>query len=219
VLTVAAAFLTALYSWRLIIMTFHGSVRAEAEVMHHVHESPPVMTVPLILLSVGALVAGFAFDQLFIGADFNSYWRGSIVALHGGSPAEPLEHVPLLVRVVPTFFALGGIAVAYILYMFAPWIPVALARRLPATHAFFVNKWYVDELYDFLFVRPAFWLSRIGWHVIDAGIIDGVPNGAAALAASGSRQAVKLQTGSIAVYAFTMLIGVVVLVSVFLLFG
>ena len=219
VLTIVAAFLTAFYSWRLIIVAFHGKPRADAEVLHHVHESPWVMTVPLLLLSVGALVSGFALDHMFIGPGFDAYWRGSIVALHGGSSVDPLEPIPFLVRVAPTVFGLAGIGVAYAFYMFAPWIPDWLNARFAGVHRFLVHKWYFDELYDRIFVRPAFWLARVGWHVVDQGIIDGMPNGAAAIAAGGARQAVKLQTGSIAVYAFTMLIGVLVLVSVFLLFG
>ena len=97
-------------------------------------------------------------------------------------------------------------------------LPERLATTFQPIYQFLLHKWYFDELYDFLFVRPAQSLARLLWHVGDEKLIDGMPNGAAALAAGGSAQVVKIQTGSIAVYAFTMLIGLVVLISIFLLF-
>jgi NADH-quinone oxidoreductase subunit L len=98
-------------------------------------------------------------------------------------------------------------------------VPARLAGQFGGVYRFLLNKWYFDELYDFLFVRPAIALAKILWHVGDETLIDGMPNGAAALAAGGAAQVVKIQTGSIAVYAFSMLIGVVALVSIFLVFG
>jgi NADH-quinone oxidoreductase subunit L len=111
-----------------------------------------------------------------------------------------------------------GIITAYVFYMFVPSIPGALARAFRPVYEFLLNKWYFDELYARIFVQPYIWLSRELWLVGDTKIIDGIPNGVAALTGDGSAQVVKLQTGSIAVYAFTMLIGLVVLVSVYLLF-
>ena len=109
-----------------------------------------------------------------------------------------------------------GIALAVWFYVLNPAIPAMLAERFAPIYRFLLNKWYFDELYDFLFVRPALWLSRELWKVGDTQLIDGVPNGLAALAQGGSRQIVRIQTGSMAVYAFTMLIGLVVMVSLFL---
>ncbi len=213
-----AAFLTAFYSWRVIIMTFHGAPRADHHVMEHVHESPPVMTVPLIGLAIGALVAGFAFDHLFIGPDWASFWAGSIVLPPGSHILEAIESVPFLIGIAPSVMGVLGIATAYLFYMVRPDIPPMLAERFRPVYLFLLNKWYFDELYQAVFVKPATALARTLWTVGDETIIDGMPNGVAALAADGSRQAVRLQTGSIAVYAFTMLIGLVVLVSIFLLF-
>ena len=117
--------------------------------------------------------------------------------------------------------ALGliGIAVAYQLYMIVPTLPAQIASTFRSVYLFLLNKWYFDELYDALFVQPAVALSRLLWQVGDATIIDGVPNGLAELTPDGAAGAVKLQTGSIAVYAFAMLIGLVVLVGIFLIFG
>ncbi len=216
--TLVAAFLTAFYSWRLLIMTFHGRPRAERHVMEHVHESPPVMTVPLILLGVGAVCAGFLLRNQLIGADWKAFWGDSIQVAHLNTVLEAIDRNPRWVDLAPSVVGLAGIAVAYWFYMISPGLPARLAAAFPAGYRFLLNKWYFDELYDFLFVQPYRALSRTLWTVGDAQIIDGIPNGVAALTAGGSSQVVKIQTGSIAVYAFVMLIGLVALVSIYLLF-
>jgi len=109
-----------------------------------------------------------------------------------------------------------GIATAYVMYMFYPLLPMRLADRFRGIYLFLLNKWYFDELYDAIFVQPLIRLARALWQTGDATIIDGVPNGLAEITVDGSRQAVKIQTGSLAVYAFVMLIGVVLLVGLFL---
>ena len=216
--TVIAAFLTAFYSWRLLIMTFHGRPRADRHVMEHVHESPPVMLGPLLVLAVGALVAGFAFHKQLIGAEWQGFWGHSIFVRPDNRILGALEHGPDWVDLTPTAVGLLGIATAYLFYMARPAIPVRLAAAFPAVYRFLLNKWYFDELYQVLFVNPARTLARTLWQVGDAQIIDGIPNGVASLTAGGSSRVVRVQTGSIAVYAFAMLIGLVFLVSVFLLF-
>ncbi len=212
-----AAFLTAFYSWRLIIMTFHGKPRADHHVMEHVHESPFVMTGPLILLAIGAAVNGFVFRHEFIGEGWREFWRGAIVITANNHVLENMEHLPGWVGPAPTVMGLAGIALAYVAYMFVPSIPEAFARTFRPLYLFAYNKWYFDELYDAIFVRPTFWLARNLWQIGDATLIDGAPNGMAEIAAGSSRQVVKIQTGSIAVYAFVMLIGVVVLVGLYML--
>jgi len=216
--TVLAAFLTAFYSWRLLIMTFHGKPRADHHVMEHVHESPAVMLVPLVLLAVGAMVAGKALDWAFIGEGWREFWGGSIFVAANNHVLAGIERVPVWVDYAPLAFGLAGIALAYLMYMVNPLLPRRLADAFPGAYQFLLNKWYFDELYDRIFVQPFIRLSRLLWQVGDATLIDGVPNGLATLATDGSDQVVKLQTGNLAAYAFSMLIGVVALVSVFLLF-
>ena len=216
--TVAAAFLTAFYSWRLIIMTFHGKPRADAHTMEHVHESPAVMTVPLLLLAIGAVVLGWAFHEQLLGPDWQAFWGRSIQILASNHVLHDMEEVPGWVSLAPLVVGLAGIALAYLFYMIAPGIPVRLAASLPFAYRFLLNKWYFDELYGAIFVRPALALARTLWQVGDVTIIDGIPNGLASLTEGGSARVVRLQTGSIAVYAFAMLIGLVLLVSIFLLF-
>jgi NADH-quinone oxidoreductase subunit L len=212
----AAAFLTAFYSWRLLIMTFHGAPRADAHTMAHVHESPVTMWGPLVVLSVGAVFAGWLLHNMFIGDANPAFWQGAIFNGPDNHVLAQIERTPLLIGLLPTATGLAGIALAYWFYMFSPGIPVRLAAQFRPVYLFLLNKWYFDELYNFLFVRPAIWLARELWQVGDVTIIDGVPNGLAALAEDGSKAAVRIQTGSIAVYAFTMLVGLVGLVTVFL---
>ncbi len=216
--TVAAAFLTAFYSWRLLFMTFHGRSNADPHALEHAHESPFVMVGPLLVLAVGAIFAGWLLNNWFIGEGMAEFWRGSIFNLPGKDIIAHMEQVPTLVEHLPLVMAIAGIALAYMFYIANPRLPVQLAARFNGVYRFLLNKWYFDELYNSIFVRPSMRLAAFLWHTGDARLIDGMPNGLAALAAGSSRETVKLQTGSIAVYAFTMLIGVVVLVSVFLVF-
>ena len=211
-----AAFLTAFYSWRLLILTFHGEPRADRHTMEHVHESPAVMTVPLLVLSAGAIVSGWLLKENFIGHHQETYWGASIHNAAHNHVMHAMHEVPSWVPLAPAVIGVVGIITAYLLYMAFPSVPVALARRFRGLYLFLLNKWYFDELYDYLFVRGTLRLSRGLWKVGDATIIDGMPNGAASLAAGGARQVVKIQTGQLAHYAFAMLIGVVVLVSIFL---
>jgi NADH-quinone oxidoreductase subunit L len=216
--TLIAAVLTAFYSWRLLIMTFHGKARADRHVMEHVHESPPVMTVPLMLLGLGALCAGFVFREQLIGADWQAFWGRSIQIAPQNHVLTGIDQVPFFIHLLPSIVGLLGIAWAYWWYMVSPGWPARAAAAFPAGYRLLLNKWYFDELYDRIFVRPYRALSQELWQVGDTMIIDGIPNGVAALTEGGSAQVVRIQTGSIAVYAFVMLIGLVALVGIYLLF-
>ena len=216
--TLIGAFLTAFYSWRVILMTFHGKPRADHHTMEHVHESPAVMTGPLVVLAIGAVVLGFVFRNQLIGEDWAAFWGNSIQIAPTNHVLEAMEHVPALVSLAPSVLGLLGIGLAYLFYMFRTDLPAKLAERCGPVYRFVLNKWYFDELYEAVLIRPYNAMARVLWNVGDTVIIDGIPNGVAALTADGSVQVVRIQTGSLAVYAFTMLIGLVVLISVFLLF-
>ena len=215
--TVLAAGLTAFYSWRLLFMTFHGQSRADHHALEHAHESPWVMLGPLCVLAIGAVFAGFLLDDWFIGSAWPQFWNGAIFNGANNHVINQLEENPAWVDYLPLVMGLGGIAVAYMMYIVNPLIPVRLAQSYGAIYRFLLNKWYFDELYDAIFVRPALRLARLFWQVGDATLIDGVPNGIAELTSDGSRQVVRIQTGSLAVYAFVMLIGVVALIGIFML--
>ena len=214
---ILAAFLTAFYSWRLLILTFHGKPRADAHTMAHVHESPLVMLIPLLVLAAGAITTGFVFAPYFIGEQATQFWNGAVFNLPAKHMMEALHHAPHWVPLMAKTVAISGIVLAIVIYGFLPHVPGRVAAMAPRAYQFLLNKWYFDELYDRIFVRPARRLAVQFWQVGDTRIIDGLPNGAASMAAGASRGVVRLQTGRLANYAFTMIIGVVVFVTLFLL--
>jgi NADH-quinone oxidoreductase subunit L len=220
-LGIAAAFMTAFYSWRVLLMTFHGRPRAEAEVMSHVHESPKVMLIPLLALATGAVLAGWAGYEVFVGEAREGFWREAIMVLAANDTIEAAHHdMPLWVKLLPLIMAVGGIALAYVMYVLQPGLPRLLAERLRPIYLFSFNKWYFDELYDAIFVRPAHYIGRGLWKSGDGALIDGVgPDGVAAAVRNLAARAGRLQTGYLYHYAFAMLIGVVALVSWYILLG
>jgi NADH-quinone oxidoreductase subunit L len=214
VVGVSAAFLTAFYSWRLLLLTFHGKPRADDRVMAHVHESPAVMTVPLMVLAAGAIFAGYIGHEYFIGEDMSRFWGKSILLLEGHEALHNAHHVPVIIGMLPTIVAASGIFVAYVMYMFAPGLPRRVAGWVPAIYRFLLNKWYFDELYDAVFVKPAFWLGVGMWKGGDGAVIDGCgPDGLAAVTRDVARRASALQSGYLYHYAFAMLIGVAAFVT------
>jgi NADH-quinone oxidoreductase subunit L len=217
-LGVVVAFITAFYSWRLLFMTFHGKSRADHEVMHHAHESPPVMLWPLVVLAIGAVVAGFLGYYYFVGEGRTGFWRDAILVLPAHDSLARIESVPFWVGKLPLAFGLFGIFMAWVAYIWQPWLPAWTARAFRPIYLLFLNKWYFDEIYDFLIVRPLMALGGGLWKKGDGSVIDGLgPDGLAATTRRLSVAASRLQTGYLYHYAFAMLIGVVALVSWYLL--
>ncbi len=215
--TVTAAFMTSFYSWRLLFMTFHGKSRAKQDVLDHVHESPWVMLVPLVLLAVGSIVAGIVFKTYFVGDAYQSFWRTSLFTGTANSILEDLHHVPKLVVFMPTIMMVAGFLVACLMYIWVPVLPLVMSRMFKPIYLFFLNKWYFDELYDWMFVRPAKWLGRFLWKIGDGRIIDGLgPDGISARVIDVTNRIVRLQSGYVYHYAFAMLIGVAILVTYFM---
>jgi NADH-quinone oxidoreductase subunit L len=212
---VVTAGLTAFYISRLFLLTFHGSSRAPKHVQEHVHESPLVMLLPLVVLAFGALTSGFLLRNSFIGANFASFW-GSSIAVPNNSVMGSLDAIPAWAAMAPLEAAIIGILVAATFYIFVPRLPAVLSQSFAGLYLFVLNKWYFDELYDAIFVRPALRIAKFAWHFGDEQVIDGVPSGLATLTSDASTQTVKLQTGSIALYAFIMLIGLLGFLSLFL---
>jgi NADH-quinone oxidoreductase subunit L len=212
---VVTAGLTAFYIARLFLLTFHGTSRAPKHVQEHVHESPLVMILPLILLAFGALASGFLLRNSFIGTDFAAFW-GSSIQVAANSPMTLLDTVPAWAALAPLVLAICGVAVAVLFYLLAPALPVIFSQRFAWLYLFLLNKWYFDELYDAVLVKPTLRLAKFAWHFGDEQVIDGVPSGLATLTSDASTQTVKLQTGSIALYAFIMLIGLLAFLSLFL---
>ena len=210
----AAALLTAFYSWRLLIMAFHGTPRASDEIMAHVHESPNVMTLPLVPLALGAIFAGWMGYDLFVGNHWQEFWGDSLFILPTHQAMEAAHHVPTWVKLLPIGLASAGVVGAYIAYVLLPWLPASLADRTGALYQFLFNKWYFDELYDRIFVKPAVRCGQLLWTRGDKGVIDHYgPDGLSAAVARLSGRLVQLQTGYVYHYAFAMMIGVVVLLT------
>lgn len=212
---IGAALMTAFYSWRLLLLTFHGKPRADHHTMEHVHESPMVMLLPLFVLAAGAVLAGYVFYPYFVGEEVEAFWGASIAsheALHAA------HHVPSWVPLAPTIVGVIGIALGFICYQFTQGIPETVARIFKPIHSLFFRKWYVDELYDVMFVKPAWVLGRGFFKGGDQMIINGLgPDGMARLSRAGSGTLSALQTGYVYHYALTMIVAVVALMGWLLL--
>lgn len=213
-LGLVAAVLTAFYSGRLMFLTFHGTPRVP-ELAAHAHESPPVMTVPLLVLAVGAIFAGWA--GLSMIDPEGHFWGPAIFTAEDNRVLAEMHHVPALVKLSPTLAMALGLGLAWLFYIRMPELPARLAATFRPVYTFLHNKWYFDELYDAVFVRPAFAIARTFWQGIDLGLIDRYgPDGVAAATLATTRRVVRLQTGYVYHYAFAMLVGVVVLLTWYL---
>ena len=215
-LIVIAAFLTSFYSWRLIFMAFFGKPKDE-HAFEHAHESPPVMTGPLLVLAIGALGAGFVFVDYFIEHGYAEFWRSSLFTLPGNTILQASEQVETpLIKWLPTIMMAGGFLLAYVAYIRETWLPAWTVQNFKPIHAFLYNKWYFDELYHWIFVRPTAWLARVLWIYGDGAIIDGLgPDGVSARVLAITKRAVRFQTGYVYQYAFVMLLGVAAIVTYF----
>ncbi len=239
---ILAALMTSFYSWRLMFLTFWGKPRwagsehiqhamhhgahAQQDDAHghsdhahgdgtagyHPHESPLSMLIPLGALSLGAVLAGFVFHEPFISAGDGEFWKGSIA--FSESLIHAMHEVPLWVKWAPFAVMLSGFGIAWYAYLRNPRFPAMFVEQFSTLHRFVFNKWYFDELYDLIFVRPAFWIGRQFWKLGDIGIIDRFgPNGAAWVVAQGSTYARRVQSGYLYSYALVMLLGLVGAVS------
>jgi NADH-quinone oxidoreductase subunit L len=219
IMTLGAAALTAFYSWRLIFMTFHGEPH-DREHYEHAHESPLVMLIPLALLAVGALAAGYPALALFTGHGADTFFHDALRLVIADKLYENAEKLPLLVTLSPTVMMIGGFLVAWYFYIRRPDVPKELARQQQVLYQFLLNKWYFDEIYDTLIVRPLMWLGRLLWKGGDGFIIDGFgPDGVSARVLDVTRNVIRLQTGYLYHYAFAMLIGVAIAVTYFTFYG
>jgi NADH-quinone oxidoreductase subunit L len=246
---VIAAGLTSFYSWRLVFLTFFGEERWGKNAAHghdahghddhahddhahaahahddhghahEPHESPAVMMIPLYVLAAGALFAGLAFKDFFIGEGFAEFWKKSLFVGQNNHILQDIHHIPGWVGMAPFVMMSLGFLVAAYAYVWRPGTAKRWADAHPLLYRFFLNKWYFDELYDFLFVRPAFWLGRLFWKDGDGRIIDGMgPDGVAARVLDVTGRAVRLQSGYVYHYAFAMLIGVAAFITWYLVGG
>ncbi|MGH6780449.1 MAG: NADH-quinone oxidoreductase subunit L [Bradyrhizobium sp.] len=214
VLTVAAVALTSFYSWRLIFKTFHGEPHNQ-EHYEAAHETPLWMLIPMGVLAAGSIFAGFPFKELFAGSGVHEFF-GTSVQMHPHI-LEQMEKMPKTLTFLPTLMMVAGFVVAWLFYIRRPYLPVELARQHRMLYQFLLNKWYFDELYDLIFVRPAKSIGRFLWKRGDGWFIDGLgPDGVSARVLDITRNVVKIQTGYLYHYAFAMLIGAAGLITWFM---
>jgi NADH-quinone oxidoreductase subunit L len=209
-----AALFTAFYSWRLIILTFHGNPRASDEVMDHVHESPLSMTIPLFLLATGSVITGYiGYHYLGVVEYESPFWSGVLHTLSQHNTLDAVHHVPEWVALAPLIAGLTGILIAYTMYMFNPTLPQFIYHRTQRLYNILLNKWYFDEFYDLILVRFSKRLGKFCWRKADMVFIDGMPNGMASLSALMARAISIVQSGFIYHYAFAMLFGLLCILS------
>lgn len=203
-LGLVAAFFTAFYSWRLLFVTFHGKCKYE-----DAHEAPKIMILPLFLLALGAIFSGIlAVKMGMLEAEF---WNNSLIF---SSIIEKSHHVPGFIKLVPLFISAAGILVAYLFYLLVPEMARVFAHSFSGLYIILKNKYYFDEIYDFLLVRPIKYISNILWQYCDARCIDAFgPNGCANLSQKISAAISKVQSGYIYHYIFVMIASVVGIIT------
>ena len=208
-LLVVAAMFTSFYSWRLMFMTFHGRPRAPAEVMDHVHESPAGDAHAARRPGRRRALRRLALRDYFIGHDYEHFWKASLFRCPKTISSRRSTTSPFWVKLAPFVAMLLGFVIAWHFYIRRPETPVRLAEQHRGLYRFLLNKWYFDELYDVLLVRPAMALGRFLWKRGDGWLIDGFgPDGVSARVIDVTRNVVRLQTGYLYHYAFAMLLGV-----------
>jgi NADH-quinone oxidoreductase subunit L len=214
---VLAAALTAFYSWRLLFLAFSGKSRADAHTMAHVHESPWMMLLPLFVLGVGALGAGFLGFEMFVGDHDAAFWGTSLFILTVNDTVAAAHHAPEWVAKLPLLVAVLGIMAAFVLYCRKPTWPARISRFFGAGYRFLFNKWYWDELYAAVWVRPVLMLGRVFWQRGDVGFVDRFgPNGFAASSLRLSNALRGAQNGAIPSYALAMMVGIAIVLGIML---
>lgn len=209
---ITAAFLTAFYSWRLLFLTFHGKTRADHHTFDHAHESPKSMLIPLFVLAIGSIFAGFFGSEIFqmVSAENNFFANSIFVAEARAELLEEIHHAPILVKFSPLIVGIIAIFLAYIFYLKKTNLPKIFAEKFRLAYKISFNKWYFDEIYEAALVKP---VKRIGdflWRVFDVKIIDGFgPNGVANLCKKMSAKVSQLQSGYIYNYCLWMVLGLI----------
>ena len=178
------------------------------------------MLIPLFVLALGAIFAGLLFREPFIGEAAGEFWKQALYYAPSSTILTDFHHVPAPVALAATIMMITGFVLATWMYVFSPDTPARIARRHGIVYRFLLHKWYFDELYDFIFVRPAFWLGRLFWKGGDGKIIDGLgPDGVSARVLDAAGRVARIQSGFVYHYAFAMLIGVAAFITWYLIGG
>jgi NADH-quinone oxidoreductase subunit L len=209
IIGIVTAFLTAFYSWRLLFMTFHGRTRASAEVLKNVHESPTIMTIPLFVLAIGSIFSGFILADIFIGTEKINFWFGSIIISQ-----DHQNNMPFIQTLIIKSSVACGVTLAAIIYYYKKRLSQLLSNYFSLFYSISYNKWYFDELYETIFVKPFFFLASFFWKRGDQKTIDAFgPDGISKIIYLFSKTVSRLQSGFLYHYVFAMLIGLVIILS------
>ena len=223
IMLVIAALFTSFYSWRLIFMTFYGKERGDHHSHEHAHESPMIMVIPLAVLALGAIFAGMYWYEDFFGKvkHIEEWFGASIYMNHETNHViHDAHYVPTWVKLSPFMAMLVGFVTAWLFYIKNTDLPKKLAAQQSHLYQFLLNKWYFDELYDVIFVRPAMWLGTVLWKKGDGSIIDGALNGLAmTIVPWFTRLAGRAQSGYLFHYAFAMFVGLAAIITWFAIGG
>ena len=207
---IGVAFLTSIYSWRLIFKTFHGKYKNKKNSFNKIHESPIIMLLPASILGIGSILTGILFKDLFIGEDNYNFWGDSILFLKNILHTHPPDWLPITI----IFLVTVAIPISYYLYIMNEKILINFTIKNKRFYNFFLNKWYFDEIYDFIFIKPIKKLGVFFWYKGDIKTIDRFgPDGFAKLVKKISDRSVNFQSGYIYHYAFIMLIGLSILLT------
>jgi len=211
ILGIIAAFLTAFYSWRLIFLVFHGESKADKQTLDHAHESPLSMQIPLYILAIGSVFAGYiGMNQLsFISSDASFFAESIFVSPAKSGLLEEIHHTPILIKYLPLIIGVIAILLAYIIYIKKQGLAAKIAQKLNIFYKISLNKWYFDEIYQLLLVNPVKSIGSFLWKVIDIKMVDAVPNGLASISRILSQKISKLETGYIYNYSLWMILGLV----------
>ena len=211
---ILTAFLTSIYSWRLFFKVFHGTYNNKIISIKETHESPLIMLIPLLFLSIGAIFSGYFFKSIFIGDHSVDFWKTSIFFLN----EIKSDVIPLWFLLITPILVVISVPISFYLYVSNPKLIEDFKNTNLPLYEFLLNKWYIDELYDKIFVRPAKKIGSFFWKKGDVGIIDKFgPDGISKLIKIISNKTGRLQTGFIYDYAFVMLLGLSVLLTYLIL--
>lgn len=213
VLGLMAAFLTAFYSWRLLFLVFHGKTRADKKIFDHAHESPFSMQLPLYILAAGSVLAGYIgmHNLSFVAAEGNFFDNAITVLSQRSDLLEEIHHTPTLVKLSPLIVGILAITLSYIIYIKNTDLAAKIAKKLALFYKISFNKWYFDEIYNFIFVNPVKKFGDFLWRAVDMKIVDGVPNGLASISRFFSAKISKIETGYIYSYSTWMILGLILI--------
>jgi len=218
---IISAFLTAFYSWRLLFLVFHGNNRGKKATFDHAHESPKSMLLPLLILAIGSILSGF------IGANFlniisskNNFFENAIY-LHPDNNLiyEEMHHAPLIVKLSPLLVGLLAIFLSYLFYIKKPTLPSLFASKFRFLYNLSFNKWFFDEIYEKIFIKPTRILGSLLWKIVDIKIIDAIPNNLASFCKYMSNKTSRIQTGYIYNYSMWMALGLVLILLLFTIYS